>query len=92
VRLFENEGYVWFADQVPYWRAEHYANSNTDYLDAEGIHVEVIYVYADQLNQTVTVRCAADLSPLFPQVFPPVRVVRTGVAKVRMRAWVPSTP
>ena len=89
VRLFENEGYVWFADQVPYWRAEYYANLNTDYLDAQGIHVQVMYIYADNTNQTVTVRCAADLSPLFPEVFPPVVVEREGIAQIRMRAWLP---
>jgi hypothetical protein len=89
VGLFENEGYLAFADYVPYRRAETYANLNTDYLDAEGIHVRVTYVYADWLEHTVTVRCAADVSELFPEVFPPIVVERTGIAKVRMRVWLP---
>jgi len=89
IQLFENEGCVWFADKVPYWTAEYYANKNTHYLDAQGIHVRVTYIYANQLNQTVTVRCAADLSPLFPEVFPPIVVEREGIAQVRMRAYLP---
>lgn len=92
VRVYEHHGDVQYADQVPYWRAEEYANLNTDYLDAEGIHVEVTYIYADWVADQVTVRCEADLSPLFPEVFPPVKVVRTGVAGTRMRAWLPNMP
>jgi len=89
VRLFEDEGYIWFADQVPYRRAEYYANLNTNYLDAQGIRVRVTYMYADNLEQTVTVRCAADVSPLFLQVFPRLVLEREGIAQIRMRAWLP---
>jgi len=87
VGLFEMEGYVAFADYVPYQRAETYANLNTDYLTDQGIYVHVTYIYADNQNLEVTVRCAADISPLFPEVFPPVVVVREGIASVRMQTW-----
>ncbi len=89
VRLYENEGYVQFADQVPYWRAEHYANLNTYYLAQHGIHVDVESITIDEAHDTITVRVSANLDPLFPQVFPDIIVVREGEAQVRMRAWMP---
>jgi hypothetical protein len=39
VRLYENEGHVQFADQVPYWQAREYANSNTHSLDRYDVEV-----------------------------------------------------
>ena len=91
VRIYETEGHVQFADQVPYWTAERYANLNTDYLDRYDIQVHVVGIYVDELNDTVTVRVATDLSPLFTEFGLPLdRVIeREGEAEARMRAWVP---
>ena len=91
VRLYENEGYVQFADQVPYWNARKYANSNTHYLDRYDIEVEVMAIDIDEASDTITVRVAADLAPLFPDFGLALdhTVVREGEAQVRMRAWVP---
>jgi hypothetical protein len=91
VRLYENEGYVQFADQVPYWRAREYANSNTHYLDRYDIEVEVVDILIDEAGDTITVRVSADLAPLFPDFGLALdhTVVREGEAHVRMRAWAP---
>ena len=91
VRLYENEGYVQFADQVPYWRAREYANSNTHYLDRYDIEVEVVDILIDEAGDTITVRVSADLAPLFPDFDLALdhTVVREGEAQVRMRAWMP---
>ena len=91
VRVYEMDGYVQFADQVPYWTAERYANLNTDYLDQHGIHVHVTDIRLDEMRDTVTVRVAADLDALFPAFgFPLDRTIeREGEAQVRMRAWRP---
>jgi hypothetical protein len=91
VRLYENEGYVQFADQVPYSNARKYANSNTHYLDRYDIEVEVVDILIDEAGDTITVRVAADLAPLFPDFDLALEhtVVREGEAQVRMRAWVP---
>jgi hypothetical protein len=91
VRLYENEGYVQFADQVPYWRAREYANSNTHYLDRYDVDVEVVDILIDEASDTITVRVSADLAPLFPDFGLALdhTVVREGEAQVRMRAWMP---
>jgi hypothetical protein len=67
VRLYENEGYVQFADQVPYRRARQYANSNTHYLDRYDIEVEIVDILIDEAGDTITVRVSADLTPLVPE-------------------------
>jgi len=91
VRLYETDAYVQFADQVPYWRAEYYANLNTDYLDQYDIHVGVVGIEIDEMRDTITVRVAANLDPLFPDFGLALdhTIVREGEAQVRMRAWVP---
>ncbi|MBE9508095.1 MAG: hypothetical protein IMY86_08580, partial [Chloroflexi bacterium] len=91
VRLYEREKYVQFADQVPYWRAEEYANLNTDYLDQHGIPVHVVSIDVDEAHDTVAVHVAADLAPLFPDFGFPLdhTVEREGEVQVWMRAWRP---
>jgi hypothetical protein len=90
VRVYEGEGHVQFGDQVPYWRARRYANLNTHYLDGHGIDVEVVAITVDEMRDTITVRVAANLAPLFPDLLAlDHTVVREGEAEVRMRAWVP---
>lgn len=88
VALYETEGYVQYADQVPYWTARYYANLNTHYLDQYNIDVEVVAIIVDDARDTVTVRVAADLSPLFPAWGFPLdhTIVREGEALVWMRA------
>ena len=91
IGVFERDAYVQFADQVPYWTAERYANLNTDYLDQYGIRVHVTDIYVDEGQDTITVRVAADLDPLLPDFgFPLDHVIeRAGRARVRMRAYLP---
>lgn len=92
VRLFESEHYVQWADQVPYWTAEQYANSCTDYLDQHGIAVTVERIWIDEVHDTIMVRVAADLEPLFPQYYGlalDTTVVREGEVQLYMRAHVP---
>lgn len=89
LRLFEASGVIRFLAGVPYGRAAAYASMNTHYLPAQGIRVRVTAIWASDADRTVRVRCAADLSPLFPQLFPNVVVEREGIAQVRMRAESP---
>lgn len=91
VQLFETEGYVQWADQVPYWTTERYVNSNTDYLAQHGITVRITRIYIDEEHDTVAVRVAGDLAPLFPDFgFPfDYTVEREGTVQLYMRAWVP---
>lgn len=84
IRTFETAGVIRFS-ATAYARASHYANLNTDYLAAEGIRVHVVSISADNATRTVRVRCAANVSRLFPPIFPDVVVQRTGLAEVRMR-------
>jgi hypothetical protein len=88
VALYETDGYIQFADQVPYETARRYANLNTHYLGRYDIEVEVVDIIADDVRDTVTVRVAADLSPLFPAFGLPLdhTVVREGKALIWMRA------
>jgi len=88
VALYETDGYVQFADQVPYWTARHYANLNTHYLDQYNIDIEIQDIIVDDARDTVTVRVAADLSPLFPSLGFSLdhTVVREGEALIWMRA------
>lgn len=84
VRTFEASGVTRFS-AAAYGRAQHYANLNTDYLAAEGIQVHVVSITVDNATRTVRVRCAANVSRLFPPIFPDMVVQRTGIAEVRMR-------
>jgi len=68
-----------------YSRAERYANVNTDYLAARGIHVSVEQIAADSGSDRVRVGCVADVSRLFPAVMPQVVIRREGTTAVRMR-------
>lgn len=88
VALYETEGYVQYADQVPYETARRYANLNTHYLDQYNIDVEVVDILIDETRDTVTVRVAADLAPLFPALGFPLdhRIEREGEALIWMRA------
>lgn len=84
IRTFEASGVTRFSGAA-YGRASYYANLNTDYLAAQGIQVHVVSISVDNATRTVRVRCAADVSRLFPPIFPDVVVQRTGLAEVRMR-------
>ncbi len=88
VALYEDVGYVQYADQVPYETARRYANLNTHYLDRYDIDVEVVDIIVDDARDTVAVRVAADLAPLFPDFGLPLdhTVVREGEALIWMRA------
>jgi hypothetical protein len=90
-RLYQRGGYIQFADQVPCWRAEEYANLNSDYLDQHGIHVHVLSTDVDEAHDTIAVRVAADLAPLFPDFgfLLDHTVEREGEVQVWVRAWVP---
>lgn len=84
IRIFETAGSIRFSGAA-YGRASYYANLNTDYLAAQGIRVHVVSISVNNATRTVHVRCAADVSRLFPPIFPDVVVQRTGIAEVRMR-------
>lgn len=84
IRTFESSGITQFSGAA-YGRASYYANLNTDYLAAQGIRVHVVSISVDNATRTVRVRCAANISRLFPRIFPETVVQRTGVAEVRMR-------
>ncbi len=88
VALYEDFGYVQFADQVPYETARRYANLNTHYLDRYDIDVEVVDILVDDARDTVTVRVAADLAPLFPDLGLSLdhTIVREGEALIWMRS------
>lgn len=64
--------------------AQRVANLNADWLVSEDVVIVCGEVRADLATQTVRVRCAADLSPLFRHTLR-VRVVREGVAQARFR-------
>ena len=49
-------------------------------------------IWIDEAHDTVMVRVAADLEPLFPQYYGlalDTKVVREGEVQLYMRAWVP---
>jgi len=84
IRQFEASGVVQFTGAA-YGRAAAYANMNTDYLASQGIRVHVVSISVDSATRTVRVHCAANISRLFPAIFPEIVVQRTGIAEVRMR-------
>jgi hypothetical protein len=55
------------------------------------VDVKVVDILIDEAGNTITVRVAADLAPLFPDFDLALdhTVVREGEAQVRMRAWMP---
>jgi hypothetical protein len=73
---------------VCYETARRYANLDTHYLDRYDIEVEVVDIIVDDELDTVTVRVAADLSPLFPAFGFPLdhTVVSEGEALIWMLA------
>ena len=64
--------------------AQRVANLNAGWLATEGIVIVCGDVRADAASQTVRVRCGADVSPLFGDVWSVV-IVREGVAQARFR-------
>jgi hypothetical protein len=58
---------------------------------SDDIKAQVMVIDIDEASDTITVRVAADLAPLFPDFGLTLdhTVVREGEAQVRMRAWVP---
>jgi Flp pilus assembly protein TadG len=82
VRTFERTGNVVFSPMV-YARAAAYANMNTSYLASRHIQVQVTGISAG--GRMVTVRCSADVSPIFPEFLPRLVITREGTAEIRMR-------
>ncbi len=61
-----------------------FANANADYLGRYGITVHVAGMSFDDATRMVRVRCAADVSLLFPRWMPQVIIQREGVSEARL--------
>lgn len=63
--------------------AQHYANTNNDYLASQEIWPRVRSIRVDAANNTVYVSVEADLSVIFPAYIPELVVEEGGEAQVR---------
>lgn len=80
---FQRTGQFRFNDKA-YGVALMYANANAEYLGQYDISVHVMGMSLDDATRMVRVRCAADVSLLFPRWMPQIVVQREGVAEARM--------
>ena len=63
-----------------------YANLNSSYLAARGIHPAITGISVDQGRRTVSVSMSADASALFPSILHGITVHATGEAEVRLKS------
>jgi uncharacterized membrane protein len=80
---FQQTGQFRFHEKA-YGVAMTYANADAGYLGQYGISIHVAGMSVDDATRMVTVRCAADVSLLFPSWMPQVVIQREGVAEARM--------
>jgi Flp pilus assembly protein TadG len=66
-----------------YAMAQHYANTNNDYLARQEIWPRVRSIQVNAANSTVYVSVEADLSVMFPSIVPQLIVEEGGEAQVR---------
>jgi Flp pilus assembly protein TadG len=80
---FQRTGQFRFNEKA-YGMALTYANANAEYLGQYDISVHVTGMSLDDATRMVRVRCAANVSLLFPRWMPKVVIQREGVAEARM--------
>lgn len=81
-QAFANNGEVQLTGST-YSMAQHYANTNNDYLARQKIWPRVRRIQMDSANRTVYVSVEADLSVMFPKYIPQLIVEEGGEAQVR---------
>lgn len=81
-RAFRESGNIQPTGQT-YAMAQHYANTNNDYLARQDIWPRVRSIRVNAANSTVYVSVEADLSVMFPNIVPRLIVEEGGEAQVR---------
>jgi Flp pilus assembly protein TadG len=81
-RAFQESGNIQ-PTGATYAMAQHYANTNNDYLARQDIWPRVRSIRVNAANNTVYVSVEADLSVMFPSIVPRLIVEEGGEAQVR---------